>query len=145
MINVSRAAVAFALAASFTACGTVNAIPPTSQSTLNTATLNGSPGFVSSNRLTVYTFDADNATPGVSQCSGACTGVWPPLAPPAGTPIVAPFSVITRSDGSRQVAYSGRPLYTYSGDRKPGDTFGDKLVQFGAEWDIARPGPQSLN
>lgn len=144
-----RAAIAFAVVASLTACGgggsPVFTTPPPSQSTLSTATLNGSAGFVSPAGMTVYTFDADNATPGVSQCSAACTVVWPPLTPPAGAQFAPPFAVITRSDGSQQVTYSGRPLYVYSGDRKPGDTFGDKLVQFGAEWDIARPGPQSLN
>jgi predicted lipoprotein with Yx(FWY)xxD motif len=107
------------------------AAPPTSQSSLNTAMLNGSSGFVSLTGMTVYTFDADNATPGVSQCSVACAGVWPPVAPPSGAQFAAPFSVITRSDRSRQLASSGRPLYMYSGDRKAGDTFGDKLVQFG--------------
>ena len=151
MNHVSRAALAFAVAASLTACngGSAHlATPSTGQATLNTlntASLNGSAGFVSPTGMTLYTFDADNGTPGVSQCSGACAGVWPPLGPPSGTQIVPPFTVITRSDGSRQLAYSGRPLYTYSGDRNPGDTFGDKLVQFGAEWDIARPGMQTLN
>ena len=40
-----------------------------------------------------------------------------------------------RADGGRQVTYAGHPLYTFSGDRKPGQTAGEGLNNFGAAWD----------
>ena len=45
----------------------------------------------------------------------------------------------TRDDGTEQVAYAGHPLYLYEGDSKPGDTNGNGLDQFGAEWYALTP------
>src|SRR4029450_13661446 len=39
-----------------------------------------------------------------------------------------------RSDGERQLTYNGHPLYRAAADRKPGDTNGQGLDQFGAKW-----------
>jgi predicted lipoprotein with Yx(FWY)xxD motif len=110
-----------------------------SSAVLPTATLNGGPGFTTSSGFTVYTFDADTQ-PNVSACAtiSGCTGIWPPVPPPAGT-LSSPWSSFTRSDGKMQLAYGGKPLYTYAGDSAPGQTNGDNLFQFGATWHIARP------
>jgi len=76
--------------------------------------------------MTLYTFANDTA--GKSNCNGACATAWPPLA--ADSASVAPlnvpgsFSVITRDDGTKQVAYDGKPLYTFRADAKVGDTAG---------------------
>jgi predicted lipoprotein with Yx(FWY)xxD motif len=45
----------------------------------------------------------------------------------------------TRSDGTSQVTYNGHPVYRYSGDQKPGDTAGEGLDAFGAEWYVLSP------
>jgi predicted lipoprotein with Yx(FWY)xxD motif len=37
------------------------------------------------------------------------------------------------------VTYNGWPLYTYVGDKKPGDTNGNDLSQFGAQWYALTP------
>ncbi|MDQ6767842.1 MAG: ATP-binding protein [Candidatus Eremiobacteraeota bacterium] len=105
---------------------------------LSTATLRGAPGFVNAAGLTVYVFDADLASPGHSVCNGACAANWPPLAAPASS-LPAPWSTITRSDGSLQLAYSGRPLYMFAFDTRAGDTNGDGVNAFGGLWHIARP------
>ena len=34
------------------------------------------------------------------------------------------FKPITRPDGTTQITFYGQPLYTFSGDAKPGDTTG---------------------
>ncbi|HEX9172618.1 MAG TPA: hypothetical protein VF861_08150 [Telluria sp.] len=74
--------------------------------------------------MTVYTFDKDTANSGKSACSGACLKAWPAV--PAGdAPVAPPYSVITREDGSKQLAYKGKPLYTYAEDKKPGERKGD--------------------
>ena len=40
----------------------------------------------------------------------------------------------SQGSGGSQVTYNGWPLYTYTGDSKPGDANGNNLDQFGAEW-----------
>ena len=76
-----------------------------------------------SNGMTLYTFDPD--PPGMSVCNVGCIETWPPLVLSAGEPVAPPglagaLTTFVRADGRRQVAYAGRPLYFYDGDRQPG-------------------------
>jgi predicted lipoprotein with Yx(FWY)xxD motif len=85
----------------------------------------------------LYLFEADTST--TSTCKGACATAWPPLltagAPTAGGSAKSKLlGTSKRSDGAMQVTYHGHPLYRYAGDSKPGDTNGQALNQFGAEW-----------
>jgi predicted lipoprotein with Yx(FWY)xxD motif len=84
----------------------------------------------------LYLFEADK--PGKSNCSGACLSIWPAFTAsgkPAAKDGAAAAKVGTISAGGRtQVTYNGHPLYYYVGDRKAGDTSGQGLDQFGAEW-----------
>jgi predicted lipoprotein with Yx(FWY)xxD motif len=73
---------------------------------------------------TVYTFDKDAADSGKSACNGPCAKLWPPVLADA-APAAAPYSIITRDDGAKQVAYKGKPLYLYAEDEKPGQRAGD--------------------
>ena len=73
--------------------------------------------------MTVYTFDKDSA--GSSACNGPCSENWPAVAPSAN--VAAPYSVITREDGSKQLAYKDKPLYLFKKDTKPGDRNGDNF------------------
>ena len=86
---------------------------------------------------TLYLFEADKA--GKSNCRGACTSAWPPYlsqsVPHAGTGVAgALLGTSIRGDGGAQVTYHGHPLYHYAGDNQPGDTAGQGLNQFGANW-----------
>lgn len=112
-------------------------MPHTNQ-VLTTAMLKGAPGFVNPAGFTVYVFDGDLASPGHSTCNGACAAAWPPVQPPT-TNLAAPWSMIVRDDGSMQLAYAGRPLYTFAFDKSPGDTNGDGLKVNGSAFHIARP------
>jgi predicted lipoprotein with Yx(FWY)xxD motif len=81
---------------------------------------------------------------GRSKCNGPCATAWPPLitkaAPKATGGAIAPdLGTITRSDGSKQVTYTGRPLYYYAGDTAPGMTRGQGSGQFGAKWWLISP------
>ena len=76
---------------------------------------------------TVYTFDKDTANSGKSVCNGPCAQNWPPVAAQASDAASGDWSVVTRDDGSKQWAFKGWPLYTFSKDAKPGDTTGDKF------------------
>jgi predicted lipoprotein with Yx(FWY)xxD motif len=113
---------------------------PAGAATLMTATLKGSPGFVNAAQRTVYVFDADLAAPGTSTCNSTngCSAIWPPVAPPS-TALSAGFGAITRSDGTKQLTFQGRPLYLYAGDSAPGQTNGDGINAFGGLWHVARP------
>jgi predicted lipoprotein with Yx(FWY)xxD motif len=89
--------------------------------------------------LTLYTLGSDTATR--STCDGGCAAAWPPLTLAAGqiatggTGVGGTFTVLTRSDGSRQVVYNGKPLYTWQGDGAPGDATGQGVGGFS----VARP------
>lgn len=88
------------------------------------------------NGMTLYTFDRDVAGSGKSVCNGPCATNWPPLMAPAGMSGSGDYSVVTRDDGGRQVAYKGKPLYFWIKDAKPGDRTGDG---FNSVWHLAKP------
>jgi len=81
---------------------------------------------VNSAGMTVYTFDKDVADSGKSTCNGPCATAWPPVAV-GDAKLAAPYSVVTRDDGAKQVAYKGKPLYLFVSDTKAGDRNGDKV------------------
>ena len=86
--------------------------------------------------MTLYTFDKD-AT-GASSCYGTCATNWPPYTSGATAEKMLPsnITVITRTDGSKQFAWKGKPLYYYAADTKPGDVQGDGI---GGVWHIVKP------
>jgi len=45
----------------------------------------------------------------------------------------------TRSDGSTQVTYKGRPIYFYAPDQSPGETKGQGINSFGGLWYLDSP------
>jgi predicted lipoprotein with Yx(FWY)xxD motif len=96
------------------------------------------PVLVNGRGRTLYLFGKD--TRGKSTCSGACAGFWPPLIangkPLAGAGVKAALIGTTkRADGRLQVTYDHHPLYTFVKDTQKGDTNGEGLNVFGAEWD----------
>jgi len=86
--------------------------------------------------LTLYTYSYDTR-PGTSTCTGTCAVVWPPLLV-VGTPTygaglsASAFSLITRTDGTKQLAYHGKPLYLDASDTAPGQVLGDGAGGFHA-------------
>ncbi|MGJ9418022.1 hypothetical protein ACHAC9_09685 [Massilia sp. CMS3.1] len=76
--------------------------------------------------MTVYTFDKDTAGSGKSACSAGCAKMWPPV-PATDERVASPYSTVTRDDGTKQLAYKGKPLYLFANDTKPGERKGDKL------------------
>jgi predicted lipoprotein with Yx(FWY)xxD motif len=89
--------------------------------------------FVNSKGMTLYMFDRDTTTK--SNCNGQCATVWPPFIAAADVK-AADWTIVVRDDGSKQWAYKGRPLYSYSKDTKPGDVIGDGLNNV---WHVAVP------
>jgi predicted lipoprotein with Yx(FWY)xxD motif len=80
---------------------------------------------------TLYYYAEDRPGSGTSACTGGCAKAWPPLvAPvkaPAGVRLPGPLGMITRPGGVRQVTLNGYPLYTYAGDKAPGQATGNGI------------------
>ena len=104
----------------------------------NTASRGMQTGFAGTNGFAVYNFDLDLTTPGTSSCTGQCVTFWPPIIEPAGKTYTPPFSTITRTDGTLQLAYNGHPLYMYAQDTTAGTASGDGLNVSGGLWHLAQ-------
>jgi predicted lipoprotein with Yx(FWY)xxD motif len=89
---------------------------------------------VDSQGMTLYWFAPDTSTK--SNCSGSCATYWPPVKGPvtAGSGVTGTLGTITRSDGTMQATYIGHPLYTYVGDKSPGQAKGNGLNLSGGLW-----------
>jgi predicted lipoprotein with Yx(FWY)xxD motif len=91
----------------------------------------------------LYAFTRDRRG-GSSRCYGACAQKWPVYF--SGGRLVAGkgvkrslISTTKRRDGRRQITYNGRPLYYYSGDKKPGRVLCQNVPEFGGTWLVMRP------
>ncbi len=158
---IATAAAAPLVVVAIGACGSGNqtatpVAPKTASGQLATVGLesDGTLGkiLVDSRGRTLYLFKRDAS--GKSACDSACAAAWPPLRadgkPVAGRGLTpARLGTTPRSDGRRQIAYNGHPLYRYTGDHKLGDTNGQGVNAFGAPWFtvsgagevVSRPGP----
>ena len=106
----------------------------TGSATVTTAQTSLGKILVDSKGMTLYVWDNDK-TMGTSSCTGACATAWPPLmataSPTYGAGLTAAmFSTITRSDGTKQIAVNGKPLYHWVNDKKAGDTTGQGVNGF---------------
>ena len=151
LLVIAAASLAIALVAA--GCGgkssssSKSASPSPSQTTAGGATIDirtsklGSI-LVDGSGRTLYLFEKDKGT--TSSCYSACAAGWPPYttagAPHAGQGASASLlGTTTRTDGKTEVTYHGHPLYYYVGDSKAGDTNGQGVEAFGAEWYVVGP------
>jgi predicted lipoprotein with Yx(FWY)xxD motif len=86
---------------------------------------------------TLYLFEKDKN--GMSACASACLSYWPTLTsvgtPRAGAGVHQSLLTLAKAQhGTRQVLYAGHPLYTFVEDKSAGQTNGENLDDFGAEW-----------
>ncbi|MFF9118642.1 SCO0930 family lipoprotein [Streptomyces massasporeus] len=97
---------------------------------------------VDKNGMTVYRFKKDEAWPKpVSNCTGACLEKWPLVEPVdfADTKGIQKkgYMIFDRSDGKgKQQTINCSPIYTFAGDKAPGDTNGQGV---GGTWYAVRP------
>jgi predicted lipoprotein with Yx(FWY)xxD motif len=110
------------------------AAPASSSSALKTTTIGGAAVLTNGKGFTLYWFAPDTSTK--SNCNGSCATYWPPVKGPAtaGGGVTGKLATITRSDGSVQATYNGHPLYTYVGDKAPGQDKGNGLNLSGGLW-----------
>ena len=86
------------------------------------------------NGLTLYAYDGDaNHDNQVCAASG-CSMQWLPVVAPALADDVGDFSIVTRTDGTRQWAFKKKPLYRYKNDKMPGDVKG---LGVDKKWSVA--------
>jgi predicted lipoprotein with Yx(FWY)xxD motif len=95
----------------------------------------------------LYLFEKDKNRR--SACYGQCATYWPPLLT-NGKPVARPgvkqslLGTTRRATGSQQVTYAGHPLYRFALDRKPGQTKGEGLQDFGGGWDVVSPAGKKI-
>jgi len=99
--------------------------------------------------MTLYTLSAEHGgrfictkSSKLPGSSASCLSMWIPLTVPAGTNPTGPVALgtIDRPDGAgTQVTYKGLPLYTFAGDKAPGDTSGNGFMDVGT-WKAATIG-----
>jgi predicted lipoprotein with Yx(FWY)xxD motif len=117
MSRLLRLLIASVSMATLSACSTL--MGGTSYTQVNDGVL------VGTNNMTLYTFAKDGVGSGKSVCNAQCAINWPPLLVEANAQASGDYSVITRDDGKKQLAYKGLPLYFWTKDVKPGDKTGD--------------------
>ncbi len=88
---------------------------------------------------TLYTLSAETNRRFI--CVGTCESTWHPLLGRRGQRPTGASSLSTtkRPNGQLQVTYKGKPLYTFAGDRKPGDAKGEGFKDVGV-WHAAAIG-----
>lgn len=89
------------------------------------------------NGMSLYVFDNDLAS-GASTCYSSCATKWPAYTSGATvqSSLPANITVMTRTDGTSQFAWKGRPLYYYYQDKNAGDVLGDGI---GGIWHLVSP------
>lgn len=99
--------------------------------TISTAEISGlGKVLVDSEGMTVYLYTPDEGS--TSVCYGGCESAWPPVVaegkPTAGEGAMSSaLGTTKRKDGSMQVTYEGHPLYTFVGDKGPGEAAGQEV------------------
>jgi len=132
LIALGATALVAAVAASFALAGSAGSAAQVKLAKTRLGTI-----LVDSKGITLYDFVKDKGT--TSVCYGACAALWPPLLT-TGKPVAGPgvhaslLGTTKRKDGKLEVTYGGHPLYYFVTDRKPGQTTGQGVNQFGGPW-----------
>jgi predicted lipoprotein with Yx(FWY)xxD motif len=93
---------------------------------------------VNSEGRTLYAYSAEKD--GEVVCVASCADAWSPLIDESGEPQpsngtgAARLGTVQRPDGTTQVTYAGHPLYSFSGDKLPGEANGNGKTAFDGTW-----------
>ena len=119
LISLSAAFVALSIGASF-------AQPMASDTSMGKV-------YTDEKGMTLYTFDKDEANK--SNCYDECAKNWPPYLAAADAKAEGEWTLVDRTDGTKQWAYEGKPVYLWVKDTKPGDVTGDMV---GEVWHVVK-------
>ena len=92
------------------------------------------------NGRTLYMLSADSTNH--STCDSSCLPFWPAVSgkKPAHAPgVTGMIGTTSVQSGGTTLTVSGRPLYTFVKDRRPGDVTGEGLNEFGGTWYAVSP------
>jgi predicted lipoprotein with Yx(FWY)xxD motif len=170
VLNRHRAALAFAvapvLAIALAACGGSDDNSSSDGDTAAATTGGGSGADVSVQSVSgvgdvlvdsqgnaLYTNDQDSGSN--IACTGECTSIWPPLAAPSSgqpssddTSVQAKLGVVNLPDGTGQVSFDGKPLYSFvqdSSGQATGDGVTDSFGGTSFTWTVASTGGGSAS
>lgn len=97
--------------------------------------------------MTLYRFVPDKRNKSV--CMGTCAKIWPPYLVAGGRKLIKAKGIsgklgLIHRPGTKmeQVTYKGMPLYTFSHDKKPGQTLGQGLQKV---WYVIRIDPHATS
>jgi predicted lipoprotein with Yx(FWY)xxD motif len=113
-----------------TAAGTT-ATAAAGTDTISVQSVGGLDALVDADGNALYFNDQD--TKGKIACTGECASIWLPATSGSGQPssddssVEAKLGVVSSPDGSSQITYEGKPLYTFTEDT-PGEVTGDGFV-----------------
>jgi predicted lipoprotein with Yx(FWY)xxD motif len=100
--------------------------------TASNATL-GSTVLVNAQGMTLYHLSGESSDRFLCT-SAACVASWPPVSASAISTSIGGLAAVKRPDGSQQLAYKGEPLYTFVGDKAPGEANGQGVKADGGTW-----------
>jgi predicted lipoprotein with Yx(FWY)xxD motif len=91
---------------------------------------------------TLYSLSVERHGRFVCTMASGCLEVWHPLTVASGVVPKGPVTLgtVKRPEGQLQVTYRGLPLYTFSGDKKPGQVKGEGLKDVGIWHAAVAPG-----
>jgi len=72
---------------------------------------------------------------GNRSCDADCAKTWKPLTAPADAQPSGYWDVAARDDGTKQWTYRGFAVYSFTGDKKPGDMLGNDVYDIQAPAD----------
>ena len=130
---------AVSAAAFLAACGTMgygNGAASTTRGAGSTPTRAADGTLIGPDGRTLYEFARDVAGSGKSACVDGCATNWPPLAVAPNAAALGDYTILLRSDNTRQWAYKGQPLYYFAKDTRPGEKLGDGV---NGVWNVAKP------
>ena len=119
MNRIKTALIGLVAAVTLAACASMTGVALAPFTKANDGVLAGN------NNMTLYIFTKDVAGSGKSVCNGMCATNWPPLLVDGSPAVSGGYSIVTRDDGKKQLAFKGMPLFFYVKDVKPGDKVGD--------------------
>ncbi|MGH2925342.1 MAG: COG4315 family predicted lipoprotein [Solirubrobacterales bacterium] len=125
---------AVSTAATLAACGgggggnATAAMPSAGGKTVSAQEIGGTGNvLVDSSGMALYASDQETAA-GKALCTGACNSFWTPVTVNGGVPnggsLPGKLGVAKRPDGTKQVTYNGKLLYTFTQDQS-GEVTGD--------------------
>jgi predicted lipoprotein with Yx(FWY)xxD motif len=134
IISGATIAATIAAAVALAACGgggsggATAAAPSASGKTVSAQAIGGAGSvLVDSSGQALYASDQETAA-GKVLCTGACNSFWMPLTVSGGAPkagsVPGKLGIVKRPDGTKQVTYNGKLLYSFT-QEGPGQVTGD--------------------